>query len=337
MLAIQKDLEMRFCEIARYADELVKEGQEGYTTAYQPHADLNLATANRIQAEQNLKAAYNTLLFNMGFIPDENQQVPEFNIEDFPDFNTYSGLDLTWYDSLLNLIPFNRADILSANLLIKIAELNLRSAKNSLLPAVDLVGEANFLNTAALGRARHVFDSTRAQNPEKDYTVGVTFSFPIFNDTARGLVKQQRALRSQAIVNMDLLESQIISSFKTSYTSTNALLEEVKKNQLAAEEYRKTVEAEKIKLQNGLSSYFVVLTLENNWLTALLSLINSQTLFTENLLQLRLLSGTLISWDREGEIVTEVEDVLTYPVVLSTPSTPVECFIEERCKLAPGE
>jgi outer membrane protein len=273
----------------------------------------------------------------MGFIPDDDQEIPDFQFEDFPDFGSYLGLDQRWYDSLLTAIPLNRSDIIAAEVLVKITDYNLRSAKNSLLPAVDLIGCANFLNTEALKKAREVFDSTKARNPEKDYTVGINFSFPIFNDTARGLVKQQRALRSQAQVNLDLLGSQVVSSFKTAYTFSNALLEEVKKNALAAEEYRKTVEAEKIKLENGLSTYFVVLTLENNWLSALLSFVNSERQFVENLLQLRLLSGTLVRWDPQGEIVTEVEDVFSYPVINDLPSQPVEKFIEELCELSSEE
>ncbi len=333
VLEIQIDLEQRFCEIARYADNLILEDQAGFTTAYQPHADLHQATANRIQAEQNLRAAYNTLLFNMGFIPDDNQAIPDFKFEDFPDFCSYAGLDQKWYDDLLTAIPLNRSDLIAAEIVVKIADYNLRSAKNSLLPTVDLIGSANFLNTEALKKAEDVFDSTKARNPEKDYTVGINFSFPIFNDTARGLVKQQRAQRSQAQVNLDLLGGQLVSNFKTAYTLSNALLEEVKKNALAADEYRKTVEAEKIKLENGLSTYFVVLTLENNWLTALLNWVASETQFVQNLLQLRLLSGTLVRWDRQGEIVTDVEDVFSYPVIGEAPSQPVENFFEEYCIL----
>ncbi len=332
LLDIQLMMEQNFCEIAKYADALIQEGQQGFTTAYQPHADLNLAVANRIQAEQNVKSAYNNLLFNMGFIPDDSQQVPDFVVDDFPDFCNYPGLDQEWYDRLLDKIPVNRADIIAAEVLIREADLNLRSAKNSLLPEVNAIGIANYLNTAAKGRARHVFDSTKARNPEKDYTIGFSFSFPIFNDTAKGLVKQTRAEKSQAVVNKDLLQSQVVSGFKTSYTFSNALLAEVKKNRIAALEYQKTVAAEKIKLENGLSSYFVLLTLENNWLSALTSEISSEVQFVTNLLLLRLLSGTLVEWEREGhQKITDVENIFTYPCVAHPPYQPVENFIEEYC------
>lgn len=329
-LDILINIEKRFCELAQYADELVEEKQQGYATVYQPHADLHLATANRIQGEQNVKSAFNALLLNMGFIPDDLQAIPEFEVQPFPDFNAFCGLDREWFDKLLDRLPSQRADIVAAEVQIRAADLNLKSAKNSLLPEVNLIGIANFFNSGARNRGKHVFESSNFHSPEKDYTVGINFSFPTFNDTAKGLVKQDRALKNQAIVNKNLLEAQVISGFKTSYTFYNALLAEVKKTQLAAEEYQKTVETEKLKLERGLSTYFVVLTLENNWLNAQLQAVLAQKLFAENLLQLRLLSGTLVRWTKRGKIKA-IEDPLQFPNMENTPCYPIQCFIDEYC------
>lgn len=297
LLKIQQDQEKRLCLLAEYAEQLVKENQEGYTSVYQPQADLALATASRIQAEQNVRAAYNVLLFNMGLIPDDHQEIPELTLEDYPIPEDLCILERSWYDKCLVEVPNKRSDVIAAQLLIEAADLNLTSAKNSLLPELNLTGSAELLNTTALNRARSLFESSNFHGPEKDYTVGISFNFPIFNDTAKGLVKQDRALKAQAIVNANLLGGQITSNFKTFYTLYNSLLREVKRTRMAVEDYRKTVESEFLKLREGLSSYFIVLTQQNSWQAAQIQLIVFENLFVQNLVQLRLTAGELIKWD----------------------------------------
>jgi outer membrane protein TolC len=215
LLIVQREQEERLCRLEEYAEDLVKEQQEGYATLYQPRADLALATANRIQAEQDVRSTYNALLFTMGLIPDDQKEIPEVAVEEFPISDDLCVLEQEWYDRYLNALPDNRTDIIASKILIEEAVLNLRSAKNSLLPELDVTGSAQILNTTAAQRARHLFESSSFRGPETDYTVGVSLTFPIFNDTAKGLVKQTRALKSQAVINSDFIESQAVSGFKT--------------------------------------------------------------------------------------------------------------------------
>lgn len=312
LLVVQRQQEELLCQLEQYAEALVSEQQEGYATLYQPRADLALATANRIQAEQNVFSAYYALLFTMGLIPDDKEEIPELLAEDFPITPDLCVLDQEWYDRYLDSIDDNRTDIVAAKILIEEAELNLRSAKNSLLPEVNVTGIAQLANTTSAGRARHLFESSNFKSPEQDYTVGVSLTFPIFNDTAKGLVKQQRALKSQAVVNYNFLESQAVSDFKTAYTLYNSLFSEVKRLRYSAEEYEKTVQSEYLKLKEGLSTYFVVLTLQTYWQQTLVQLISTEALFSQTLAQLRFVAGKLINW------VSEDKDVEPADVNLST-------------------
>lgn len=320
-LNVQRDQEERLCRLEEYAEELVRENQEGYATLYQPRADLALQTANRIQAEQNVISAYNTLLFNMGYVPDDKREMPDLILEDFNIPEDICVLGTEWYDKYLAQIPEMRTDIQAAKVQIEIANLNLISAKNSLLPELDLNGVVGLLNTTSAQRAKEVFESSSFHDSQKNYTVGVTFTFPLFDNTARGLVKQQRAAKSQAIVNENFLESQIVSDFKTAYTFYNALLAEVKRVRHSAYEYRNTVSAELLKLREGLSDYFVVLQLETNWLQAELQLIQTEMLFVQNIAQIQLLTGKLIDW---GSLEKEVE---TEDVILT-----IDMFRQAPCE-----
>lgn len=308
LLIIQRAQEERLCLLEEYAEDLVKEDQEGFATLYQPRADLALATANRIQAEQDVRSTYNALLFSMGLIPDDKKEVPELDVEEFPISDDLCILDQEWYDRYLNALPDNRTDIIAAKIVIEEADLNLRSAKNSLLPDVNVTGIAQVMNTTSAQRARDLFESSNFKSPEKDYTVGVSLTFPIFNDTAKGLVKQNRALKSQAVVSASFIESQAVSEFKTAYTLYNALLSEVKRLRRSTDQYKKTVDSEYLKLREGLSTYFIVLTLQTYWQQAQIQQVIIEKLFSENFAQLRFLSGKLINWISEDKEV-ESDDV----------------------------
>ncbi len=320
LLCIQREQEQLLQDLENYAEELVKEQQAGYASIYQPRADLALVTAQRIQAEQNVRSAYYILLFNMGLIPDDQAEIPDLELEDYPAFEQFCKLETSWYDKYASLVPENRADVIAANILVQIADLNLKSAKNALLPELNLSGIASLLNTTAAKKG-DLYESSDLKGPEKDYTVGVTFSFPIFNDFAKGLVKQDRALKSQAIVNENLLEGQIYQNLKTAYTLYNALQLEVEKARVSTTEYEKTVETELIKLHEGLSNYFIVLTQQTSWQGALQQLIVLENLFVQNITTILLNLGKLVKWDS-----------LNDPIVADDVIYSLDLFKEEPCE-----
>lgn len=320
LLCIQREQEQLLQDLENYAEELVKEQQAGYASIYQPRADLAFVTSQRIQAEQNVRSAYNILLFNMGLIPDDKAEIPDLELENYPDFQQFCKLGTDWYDKYAATVPENRADVIAANLLIEIADLNLKSAKNALLPELNVSGIASLLNTTAAKKADR-FQSSDLDGPEKDYTLGVSFTFPIFNDFAKGLVKQDRALKSQAVVNESLLEGQIYSALKTDYTLYNALQLEVEKVRVATVEYEKTVETELIKLHEGLSSYFIVLTQQTSWQGSLQQLIVLENLYAQNITTLLFDLGKLVKWES-----------LNDPIVADDVIYSLDLFKEEPCE-----
>jgi outer membrane protein len=335
LLQLQREQEERLLKLEQYAKALVDEQQEGFATLYQPRADYEAAVANRIQAEQDLKSTYNALLLAMGLVPDDACEIPEVITEYFPFSNVLCPLSEKWYDTYVDKLCENRADLIAAQVLIDIAKLNLRSAKNALLPELDLIGGAALQNTGA-GSRGDLFESSSFSRPQKNYTVGVSFSFPIFNDFAKGLVRQQRAAKAQAIVNASQLQSQITSSFKTAYTLYNALFEEIKKLKISSEQYQESVESEVLKLQEGLSDYFVVLQMQTNWQQILIQELIVEKLFAQNITQIKLLAGRLVTWDHLHREV-ESDDVLMSMEMFLEPPCPI---IQEKLEIEdefPGE
>jgi outer membrane protein TolC len=128
-------------------------------------------------------------------------------------------------------------------------------------------------------------------------------------------------LKSQAVVNESLLEGQIYSALKTDYTLYNALQLEVEKVRVATVEYEKTVETELIKLHEGLSSYFIVLTQQTSWQGSLQQLIVLENLYAQNITTLLFDLGKLVKWES-----------LNDPIVADDVIYSLDLFKEEPCE-----
>lgn len=292
--------EEELTRFAQYAQRLVEEEQQGAASVYQPLANLANAKVDRLQAEQNVRTAYNALLFAMGKAPPcEDQDTYKYVVlEPFPSLKNLQPLDECCFQSYLSMIPRKRMDLLASHLLEDVAALNLQSAMNSLLPELNIVGSAGLMNINAGRRHSGLYESFPVQSkPEKDYTIGVTLSYPICNDVAKGLVKQTKALLFQSQINTSQLESQIITNFKIAFTLNNALVKQLVEAHKATKESRAALNAEVIKLQIGLSSWFDVLGLANDAIATEIQEYNIEILFLQNVIQLHLLVGDLVNWD----------------------------------------
>ena len=295
---IEQEKELtRFTEYARL---LVEENQQGSASLFQPLANLANAKVSRLQAEQNVRTAYNSLLFAMGKAPPcEDENIYEYvEFEAFPSLKNLPLLDECCCQNYLSLIPKQRMDVVAAYLLEDVAALHLQSAMNAKLPQLNLVASADLLNTHSGPRRSALYQSFPTQfKPEKDYSIGVTFSYPLCNDTAKGLVKQNKAFLFQAQINTNQLESQIVTNFKIAFTLNNALVKQLAEARKASKESRAALDAEVIKLQVGLSSWFDVLGLSNDAVASQIREYDIEILFVQNLIQLHLLVGDLVSWD----------------------------------------
>jgi outer membrane protein TolC len=233
-------LERKLTKFSEVAEALVKEDQRGIASLQQPYANLANAIVNRIQAEQNWVAAYNQLAFLMGRPPIVEQELITCGIEleDFPSTDGLSELDNCCFQALLSQINVKRPDIAALRMLEDSAALNLRSALNSLLPELDLTAQFDLKNTNACRPGSSIFESFPSnKDAEKDYTVGLSLSFPICNNVAKGLVKQQRAALLQAETNTDQLQGQLITQYNTAFSLNNALVRELTNAEEAAKEF----------------------------------------------------------------------------------------------------
>lgn len=309
ILDAQKDLEEKLGLFAKYAEALVTEEQKETASLHQPYANLASAIVNRIQGEQNLIASYNNLLFAMGrVIEGEGDELfCGLEFEQFCLPEKIAPLDECCFETLRALIPLQRADLVSTYLLQESALLNLKSAQNSLLPQLNVVASTNFLNTNGGRQPSALYESFPSDRPQKEYLLGLTFSYPFCNDVARGLVRTQKAALTQSEINTDQLQSSIIANFNTAFTFNNALAKELQNARRAASEFTDSAVTEFARLQAGLSTYFDVLNLANDATSAKIQAIRIEILYIQNLINLYFLTGDLVKWHRFQENIDVVD------------------------------
>ena len=302
-------LEQKLTQFSKVAEDLVNENQKGVTSLQQPYANLANAIVARIQAEQNWVTAYNQLVFMMGrpAIVDRELITCGIELEDFPSTEEVSELDNCCFQALMSQINVKRPDVAAFRMLEDSAALNLRSAINGLLPQLNLTATVDLMNTNACTHGSDIFESFPTDRPEKDYTVGLSLSFPFCNTQAKGLVKQQRAALLQAEVNTDQQQGLLVTQFNTAFSLNNALVQELSNAHEAAVQFAEATTTEIAKLQEGLSTYFDVLNLANDTTSAQVQEINIKILYFQNLVQLYLVTGNMVFWEKCSDYMDVVD------------------------------
>lgn len=102
----------------------------------------------------------------------------------------------------------NREDLISERIAIKGADFNLKRAENNMLPSFDVVGSVGKTRIGTGDNFTSSLETIYEGNSADSWSLGVVFSYPLYNDAARGELVQQRASKlSRQIYLYDLERS----------------------------------------------------------------------------------------------------------------------------------
>ncbi len=186
----------------------------------------------------------------------------------------------------------NRVEMKSAQLDLESKKIQEEAASNHKLPQLDLsvgyVGNAG--NADKLSPVNS--DLTGLKYP--GYNVGLTFSMPIMNKSAKGSLAQARANMRASELNKRDLELGIRLQVRQAYRN----LEAAGKGVSAAEKTRvfqqKTLEAEQKKFENGMSTNFFVLQRQNDLDTAKANELQARINYAKAITALEQATGNLL-------------------------------------------
>lgn len=231
------------------AQKLLEENQAKRATGVATDLDVlqsevNVATAqhNLVLSEQTVHNAEDSLLQLIGR-NDFNQQLGAVKFLDdaVPDIS---------FDRSYKLARDNAPEFLSSQLLIKQLELDVKTAKNSKLPDVNLGGGIGYTSReASYGEAAR--DIGKGYNWQVDLSVSVPWKFRAADANYR---QAQLAIRREQ-VRLDKLDQALVVDVRSAIRSVQTNLESVRLSALSSQLSQKQFELEKARYDAGLSTF----------------------------------------------------------------------------------
>lgn len=287
--------EERLTKLVEKIKYIIEHKQLAEGDILQPLAQLSAQIVARMAAEQNHYIALQQLKLAIG---EWDEVYPCSNglfvpVDDFPFIETslYSFPHI--FCQLFPLVYTQRFDILASLTREQVYYSLLLGAKNLELPQLDVVGRADLRGAKA---SRNRFSGLEFDKPQKDLTVGVVFSMPLYQSEARGLIRQYRSLGLQAMAQTQLLKQQTLTEISEALRNQFSLQQEVIKANESAEEYDQLLKNETKKLQAGYSTLFILLSYESTLTNSIIQYIQLQNLFAKNIAEIRFLTGTLLRY-----------------------------------------
>jgi outer membrane protein TolC len=166
--------------------------------------------------------------------------------------------DLNRQRSFQNAVE-NRPDLAEARLVVEKRAVTVRFQKNQLFPSVDLVGNLGGVSyTADLSTS--ISDAFHFVHP--DYYYGVVLSFPLSNVAERNLYHASQAAKQIAELQLKKAEQAILVEVADAINQVQWRFAQVDSTRQARIYAEAALLAEEKKLENGLTTTFVVLQMQ---------------------------------------------------------------------------
>lgn len=160
----------------------------------------------------------------------------------------------------------SRPDIKAADLLIEAAKYEELRAKDDIRPDLSLVGAVGLTGTD-----ENYGDSldNSLSNPDNLWEVGVTFSIPLQNRTAKGNYRQAKASYNRAKTSAELLRQQIRRTVRITVRDVRLAIKAIDATRKTSLASLKALEAEQAKFDSGRSTTLDVLIAQQSYSQAL--------------------------------------------------------------------
>jgi outer membrane protein TolC len=219
------------------------------------------------------------------------------------DFKAWVDLELSPADPLLAVqqdvnrsMSFlramqNRPDLIQARLEVDKSDVQVRFRKNQLYPNLDLVGAYGGFGVAdEPGRS---INNTLSFGNEQ-YSYGVVLSFPLSNVSQRGYYKASKAARQIAELQLKKAEQGVLLEIADFVNRAQSSFSQVSSTRKARGYAESALAAEVRKLQNGLSTAFFVLQLQETLTAARTAEVQALADYNKIIAQLAFAEGGIL-------------------------------------------
>jgi outer membrane protein TolC len=188
-----------------------------------------------------------------------------------------------------------RPDLLQARLAVERSDVTVRFRKNQLFPSVDILGRYGSFEIEE-GANSAISQAARFHDP--DYSYGVVMSFPLANIKERNDYRASKANRYIAGLQLQKAEQEVLLQVADFVNRVESRFSQVESTRKARTYAEGALAAEEKKLQNGLSTTFVVLQLQETLTAARTAEIAALVDYNRALAQLAFAEGSTLEKHR---------------------------------------
>jgi outer membrane protein TolC len=184
-----------------------------------------------------------------------------------------------------------RPDLAEARLAVEKSDVVVRFRKNQLFPSLDLVGSYGGLGVA--DTAHSSINNTVSFDNEQ-YSYGAVLIVPLYNLTERNAYRASKAERQIARLQLKKAEQGVLLEIADDVNRAQSRWAQVGSTQKARGYAEGALAAEQKKLQNGLSTAFIVLQLQETLTLARMAELQAKADYNKVVAQLAFAQGSIL-------------------------------------------
>jgi len=305
--------ENRVRNVLDVTQQLVKADKRPEGDLLQIQADVADQERQTTAARQNLYNAKINLGRAIGISEAQSKIIGE-PIDRFPDVSLLSTDIFIDSNDFITLARKNRTDISAVALNQKSLDLQLKAAKNSKLPQLDLTGFYTYQGEATDGGVEQFFGAL-GNRPGRNQVAGFSLNFfiPVNNNSAKAnfalskiAVKDQQITYDNLVRNIDLNVSVALNNLEQS-------IKIVKKAKESLDFSQQVFDNEQVKFQNGLTTLLNLILFQDRLTISYLEYLSAQQQYAVAVLNLRFETGTLLS-TTDSNTIKPLEKQLFYTI-----------------------
>ncbi|MFI0435029.1 MAG: TolC family protein [Parachlamydiaceae bacterium] len=307
-LKVNQEVLERFEKLKISTQKLIDANEAAAGDLFQILASLEIKKNLVVAAQYTLYLTMQQLLFAIGAMDvklscdevDFDQVIDVYPL--FPNIESDLSSLSRQTNDLISYAMKERFDVQSALIMEEVSSLTLVGLKNDRLPQLNFFGEMVTSDYKLGHRAKNLYSDLRFDHPQMNWSVGLSFSAPLYNDAAIGAYKQGLATLNQNILQTQLIKEQLIRDVLTTLKNQMDLSLRIADVNQSVQYYEKVVADQNEKLAAGFTTLFELITYETDLADARLLQINLYTDYHTNLADLRYFSGTLIFLEDQRRI-----------------------------------
>ena len=288
------EVQKRSLRLARELEELnksrVRAGVAAPVEVTQAEAQAAAQVQNVILAEKAIKDAEDQLKLILNIPDGEKIWARSIVPADKPPFDVF----LVNAEASIQEALEKRPEYAAAKLTLQNSDLNLRVARNQLLPSLQFQGS---LGLNGLNEINGGLGSDYGRLTSGDFTswsAALVLSYPLGNRSARSALIQAKLTDDQSRTSLLNLKRQIISQVREGVRRIDADIRRVEANRAARALAEEQLRVERKRLEAGVTTTFNVLSFQRDLAAAQANEIQAITTYNQDLANLEFVKGTIL-------------------------------------------